>query len=144
MSSPAMAIAEELDEAECLRLISPDGVGRIGFAGEHGPTVLPVNYRVTDGVILFRAGLDSAVSENLRTGIAGAEYRVAFEVDALDEAARTGWSVLVRGPAHHVGSAAGQAAARAAGVEPWPGGEQDQFIRITPVQLTGRRIRRPA
>src|SRR3984957_7370409 len=144
MSSPAMAIAEELDAAECLRLISPGGVGRIGFTGEHGLTVLPVNYRVTGGVILFRAGLDSAVSGDLRTGIAGAEYRVAFEVDALDEATRTGWSVLVRGPAHHVGSAAGQAAARAAGVEPWPGGEKGQFIRITPVPGPRPRLRPPA
>jgi len=35
---------ELLDEAECLRLISPGGVGRLAYSGRFGPTVLPVNY----------------------------------------------------------------------------------------------------
>jgi hypothetical protein len=29
------------------------------------------------------------------------------------------------------------------GVEAWPGGEKDLFIRILPTRITGRRIRRP-
>jgi nitroimidazol reductase NimA-like FMN-containing flavoprotein (pyridoxamine 5'-phosphate oxidase superfamily) len=144
MPSPAVAIMEELDEAECLRLISPGGIGRIAFVGEYDLTVLPVNYRLADGVILFRTGRDSLTSEDLRTGNPHAEYRVAFEIDDFDTAARSGWSVLVQGPAHHVGPGAEEAAAGAAGVEPWPGGEKEQFIRITPVRITGRRIRQPA
>jgi nitroimidazol reductase NimA-like FMN-containing flavoprotein (pyridoxamine 5'-phosphate oxidase superfamily) len=141
MSSPAVAMMEDLDEAECLRLISPGGIGRIAFVGEYDLTVLPVNYRLVGGAVLFRTGRDGLTSEDLRTGNPPAEYRVAFEIDDLDAAARAGWSVLIQGPAHHVGDGAEEAAARAAGVEPWPGGEKDQFIRITPVRITGRRIR---
>ena len=144
MSRPALTIMEELDEAECLRLISPGGIGRIAFVGEYDLTVLPVNYRLAGGAILFRTGRDSLTSEDLRTGNPHAEYRVAFEIDDFDNAARAGWSVLIQGPAHHVAAGAEDAAARAAGVEPWPGGEKDQFIRITPVRVTGRRIRQPA
>jgi hypothetical protein len=29
------------------------------------------------------------------------------------------------------------------GVESWPGGEKDHFIKIAPVRITGRRVRQP-
>jgi nitroimidazol reductase NimA-like FMN-containing flavoprotein (pyridoxamine 5'-phosphate oxidase superfamily) len=141
LTTNSAAILAELDEAECLRLISPGGIGRIAFVGRFGLTVLPVNYRLAEGAILFRTAEDSDTAEDLRTGIAHADYKVAFEIDAFDEAAREGWSVLLQGPAHHVDSDAQQAAALAAGVEPWPSGPKDHFIRITPDRVTGRRIR---
>lgn len=131
-----------LDESECRRLIEPGGIGRLAFAGRYELTVLPVNYKVHDGTILFRTAHDSAMEEDLRTGIAHAEFRVAFEVDEFDMQAREGWSVLVQGPAHHLDSAGERDEALTAGVEPWPGGEREHFIRITPARITGRRIRR--
>jgi nitroimidazol reductase NimA-like FMN-containing flavoprotein (pyridoxamine 5'-phosphate oxidase superfamily) len=140
----ARAVLEKLDEAECLRLISPGGVGRIAFVGSYDLTVLPVNYRMVSGAILFRTAEDGLTEEDLRTGIAHGEYRVAFEVDHFDEAARGGWSVLVRGPAHHLDAEEEQEAARLAGVEPWAAGERNHFIRITPVRVTGRRIEKAA
>jgi hypothetical protein len=36
-------VIEELDEAECWRLIGGAEVGRIGFTGRYGQVVLPVN-----------------------------------------------------------------------------------------------------
>ena len=50
----APTVLEVLDEAECLRLISAGGVGRIAFTGRYGPTVLPVNYQLHQGTIVFR------------------------------------------------------------------------------------------
>lgn len=141
LTTNSAAILAELDEAECLRLISPGGIGRLAFVGRFGLTVLPVNYRLAEGTILFRTAQDSSTADDLRTGIAHAEYKVAFEIDDFDEAAREGWSVLLQGPAHHVDSDAQRPAALAAGVEPWPSGKKDQFIRITPDRVTGRRIR---
>lgn len=133
---------EILDEAECRRLIEPGGIGRLAFAGSYDLTVLPVNYKVHDGAILFRTAEDSTTQEDLRTGISHAEFRVAFEVDAFDMQAREGWSVLVQGPAHHLDSSEERAAAEAVGIDTWPSGEREHFIRITPVRITGRRIRR--
>lgn len=141
---PAQAVSEELEEAECLRLIAPGGVGRIAYSGRFYLTVLPVNYRLHDGSVVFRTAQDSPMGEDLRTGIADADYRVAFEIDDFDLDAREGWSVLIHGPAHHLDSESERSAAMAAGVEPWPGGKKDHFIRITPSRITGRRIRRPA
>ncbi|MDQ2875090.1 MAG: pyridoxamine 5'-phosphate oxidase family protein [Actinomycetota bacterium] len=141
MPRHAESITEILDERECLRLVAQNAVGRIAFVGQFDLTVLPVNYRLVDGAILFRTGQDSATVEDLTTGMRNAEYRVAFEVDHLDEASREGWSVLIQGPAHHVDPETEQAAALAAGIHPWAGGAKDHFIRIKAVRITGRRVR---
>jgi nitroimidazol reductase NimA-like FMN-containing flavoprotein (pyridoxamine 5'-phosphate oxidase superfamily) len=131
---------EPLDEAECLRLISPGGIGRIAFTGRYGLTVFPVNYRLHDGAIVFRTAQDSPTGEDLRTGIAHADYQVAFEIDQIDQVTRGGWSVLIHGPAHHMSSDAELAAVLESGVEPWPGGSREHAISITPSRITGRRL----
>jgi nitroimidazol reductase NimA-like FMN-containing flavoprotein (pyridoxamine 5'-phosphate oxidase superfamily) len=138
-------VPEPLDEAECLRLISPGGVGRLGYAGRYGPTVLPVNYGLHEGAIVFRTAHDSPTDEDLRTGIADAEYIVAFEIDDLHPATREGWSVLIQGPVQHVESEDERASVLDVVAEPWAGGVRELFLRIRPTRITGRRIsRRPA
>jgi nitroimidazol reductase NimA-like FMN-containing flavoprotein (pyridoxamine 5'-phosphate oxidase superfamily) len=132
---------EILGEDECVRLVAPGGIGRLVFAGRFDLTVLPVNYVFHDGSILFRTAQAGSIDEDLRTGIEHAEYRVAFEVDDFDAEAREGWSVLLQGPAHHLDDPHERADVLAAGVEPWPGGDREHFIRITPARITGRRIR---
>lgn len=132
---------DELSEDECRILISPGGVGRIAYSGRFGLTVLPVNYQVFEDTIVFRTALDSPMGEDLRSGIANAEYKVAFEIDELDNSERTGWSVLIQGAAHHVDSDTEHGSVRASGVEPWAGGTKEHYIRIVPSRITGRRIR---
>jgi nitroimidazol reductase NimA-like FMN-containing flavoprotein (pyridoxamine 5'-phosphate oxidase superfamily) len=134
-------VIEELDEAESLRLISAGGIGRIAYQSRFGPAVLPVNYRWHDGAVVFRTTRHSALDEDLQTGISGGDYVVAFQVDEIDIAGRQGWSVLIQGPAHHIEDEAERAAAEQAGVQPWPGGERELFLRIAPRRVTGRRIR---
>ena len=114
-----------MDDTESLRLISPGGVGRIAYTGRFGPTVLPVNYRLYEGTIVFRTAQDSPTDEDLRTGIAHAEYKVAFEIDDFSLDQREGWSVLIQGGAHHVDSDVERAAVLQAGVEAWPEGERE-------------------
>jgi len=131
---------EELDEAECLRLVSPGGIGRIAYSGRFGPMVLPVNYKLHEGTIVFRTVEDSPLDEDLRTGIANAEYRVAFEIDDFSRTAREGWSVLIQGALHHVDSEAERASVRESGVQPWASGPRDLYLRVIPARITGRRI----
>jgi nitroimidazol reductase NimA-like FMN-containing flavoprotein (pyridoxamine 5'-phosphate oxidase superfamily) len=132
---------ETLDEDECLRLISRGGIGRIAYSSRFGPAVLPVNYKLHDGAILFRTTQHGPLDEDLQTGIADADYVVAFEIDELDISERTGWSVLIHGPAHRVESEADRKSVEQAGVEPWPDGDRELFVRIVPSRVTGRRIR---
>ncbi len=135
-------IVEELTEAESLRLIEQAQIGRIGFTGRFGPVVLPVNYKIVDGSVVFRTAVGSPLGEDLRTGITDAEYKVAFEIDDVDPVARTGWSVMIQGAAHHVDDEQERAGTLRAGIEPWVGGEREQFVRITPTLISGRRVRR--
>jgi nitroimidazol reductase NimA-like FMN-containing flavoprotein (pyridoxamine 5'-phosphate oxidase superfamily) len=133
---------EHLDEAECLRLMSAGGVGRLAYTGQLGPAVIPVNYKLKDGDIVFRTQLDSPTDEDLRTGIQGADYKVSFEVDDFDEDTREGWFVFIQGPAHHVDSDDDRASAWAPGVHTPAERAREHFVRITPTFVTGRRLRR--
>ncbi|MET8865456.1 pyridoxamine 5'-phosphate oxidase family protein [Nonomuraea sp. NPDC004580] len=130
---------ETLDEAESLRLIAPGGIGRVAFSGSHGPTVLPVNYKLHDGNIIFRTAAGGPMDKDLRTGLEGVDIVIAFQIDHFDEATREGWSVLVQGPAHHMPPEDTADLARS-GVTPWAGGDRPLYIRITPQRVTGRRI----
>jgi nitroimidazol reductase NimA-like FMN-containing flavoprotein (pyridoxamine 5'-phosphate oxidase superfamily) len=132
-------VFEELSEEQCLNLISAGGIGRIAYTGRFGPAVLPVNYVLQDGAIVFRTAEHGPLDEDLRTGITGAEYKVAFEIDSIDLGNQQGWSVLIQGPAHHVTSEE-EDAVRGAGVEPWAPGPKELFVRIVPSRITGRRV----
>lgn len=133
---------EVLSEAESLVLVSSVGFGRLAYSGRYGLTVMPVNYKLHEGSILFRTAHNSPTDEDLRTGMPGAEYQVAFEVDHIDTDTREGWSVLIQGDAHHVDTEAERTSVLAAGLESWAGGEREHFLRIFPVRITGRRLRR--
>jgi nitroimidazol reductase NimA-like FMN-containing flavoprotein (pyridoxamine 5'-phosphate oxidase superfamily) len=144
-SSPAGSarrVVERLDEAECLELLGTEGLGRLVYNSRYGPTALPVEYKVYEGSIVFRTAQDTFTDEDLRTGIAHAEYHVALEIDQIDLAAREGWTVLVRGAAHHVDTEAERASIVDTGVEPWIEGEPEHFVRINPTRIWGHRIRR--
>ncbi|WP_062355234.1 pyridoxamine 5'-phosphate oxidase family protein [Herbidospora yilanensis] len=128
-----MSTLRNLTADECLALIAPGGVGRIAFTGSHGPTILPVNYRLDGDRIVLRTRTGGAMDGDLRTGIDDLEIVVAFEVDAIDPEHREGWSVLVQGPCHHTPGTPGA-----------PGGSwvdgRDHLITITPQRVTGRRL----
>jgi hypothetical protein len=90
-------------------------VGRIAFTGRYGLSIFPVNYKVYEGSIVFRTAGDSPFGEDLRTGVQYTEYKVAFEIDHLDPAAREGWSMLIHGLAHHMDTSAERALAEEIG-----------------------------
>ena len=135
-------VVEQLDEAACLELLSTGRIGRLIYNSRYGPVALPSEYKVHDGSIVFRTYLLTFTEEDLRTGIAHAEYQVAVEADQLDLEAREGWMVLVRGAAHHLDTEAERAAISGAGLEPWIEGVPAHFIRVTPTTLWGNRVLR--
>ncbi|WP_329138887.1 pyridoxamine 5'-phosphate oxidase family protein [Streptomyces sp. NBC_01476] len=124
----------ELDAAECRALMADHGVGRIGVRTPEGPAIVPVNYDVVDGAVVFRTAPGSAPS-------LAAGHETAFEVDRIDDALSRGWSVLVTGPAARVTDpeTVRHLTARAY-TTPWAGGERDEWIRLEPARVSGRRI----
>ncbi|MBO3749288.1 pyridoxamine 5'-phosphate oxidase family protein [Streptosporangiaceae bacterium NEAU-GS5] len=136
--SATPAALEVLSTQDCWELIGPGGVGRVAFAGLRGLTVLPVNYRVHDGVVVFRTRRGGEMEEDLRTGIKDVDRGIAFEIDRIDNVTESGWSVLLRGPAHLV--TGDEPVPAGEDVRPWAGGTRDLHIQITPHEITGRRV----
>lgn len=123
-----------LDPAECRRLLAPGGVGRVAYTSAAGPAVLPVNFALASGTVVFRTGQDTVLA-------AHSDEDVGFEVDHLDEAQAQGWSVLVLGRAHRVTEPAELRALKASiAIWPWAGGDREIYVRIVPTQVSGRRI----
>jgi len=131
-----MAEISEVPRDECVRLLATHAVGRLALVVDGQPHVLPVNYAVAGhGEVVFRTAAGSLLTEaSLR--------RVAFEVDAIDAQAHTGWSVVVLGYCRDIADAidAESAAMRALPLETWAPGTRDQWFKIVPTEITGRRI----
>jgi hypothetical protein len=84
---------------------------------------------------------DPVFDEDLRTGIADADYQVAVEADQVDPQARKGWIVMARGAAHHLDTEAERAPVIDAGLEPWIEDVPAHYIRVTPTTIFGVRVR---
>jgi hypothetical protein len=133
---------QPLSEADCMSLLAGGGMARLVYSSRYGPTALPVVYRI-DGESIVVGTWDPALfDEDLRTGIAHAEYQVAVEVDLIDLEAREGWIVLVRGAAHHIDTEAERALLIGPDLEPWIEGVPAHLIRVTPTSTWGNRILR--
>ena len=66
---------------------------------------------------------------------------VAFEIDGVDEEARRGWSVVVRGTAERVMQAHDLVELwTKTGPVPWAAGTRTLHIAITPRTITGRDV----
>ncbi|WP_329331858.1 pyridoxamine 5'-phosphate oxidase family protein [Streptomyces sp. NBC_00663] len=124
-----------LGDAECRRRLGTHGVGRLAVSTADGPTVLPVNYTVVDGTIVFRTTPAATPSEALGR-------RVAFEVDHIDEAMSRGWSVLVRGRARHAEDPdTVRRLTQRAYSAPWAGGRRELWVCVDADEITGRELR---
>ena len=122
-----------LDRDECASLLGTQRIGRVGLATPT-PMVLPVQYAVLDGDVVFR----TAPGEKLIAAVLG--RTVAFEVDDFDASATTGWSVVVVGPSEEVTDRTELARMRELELHPWAGELRDRFVRIRTDELTGRRV----
>jgi nitroimidazol reductase NimA-like FMN-containing flavoprotein (pyridoxamine 5'-phosphate oxidase superfamily) len=127
----------ELDEDVCRQMLTRCTFGRIAFDDpSEGVSILPVNCVVAEDAVLFRCQAGTAL-DRLGDGLA-----VAFEADGTDPIAESGWSVMVRGTAHHVTSAERIAGLADTVVHPWAPGRRDRWIEIRPRRMTGRIIKR--
>lgn len=126
---------EELSAPECETLLANHFFGRLAvWSGEH-PAVLPVLYRLLDGDVVFR----TAPGEKLVAAVLGQE--VVFEIDAVEPARRTGWSVNVVGRAEHIVDRDEKKRVEQLGLEPWAGDYRNEYMRLRTERISGRRIR---
>jgi transcriptional regulator with XRE-family HTH domain len=127
-------VLEEMRAEESQSLLAAGGVGRVAFNLTGRLTVVPVNFEMYNGLVVFRTSATNAVARD------GASS-VAFEVDRIDEGMHEGWSILVSGIARQAAGRELQQLRSALAVEPWAGGARGVYIVIEPEQISGRRIR---
>jgi nitroimidazol reductase NimA-like FMN-containing flavoprotein (pyridoxamine 5'-phosphate oxidase superfamily) len=125
----------ELGRQECLRLLAKVPVGRIVHTRRALPAVLPVNFCLdgNEAVVLCT----SATSE-LARAVDGTV--VAFEVDEVDAASHSGWSVVVTGPATVVTDSVEHERLVRSGPRAWVPSPRQIFVRIESELVTGREL----
>jgi hypothetical protein len=128
---------EVLSRAECLRLLGSVSLGRIGLTCDALPTVLPVNFRLVDDEIRFRA------SEGTKLAAATQHAVVAFEVDHVEPMSHTGWSVVVTGLARRVTDPAALEPDAVSFLPRWAPGPNGAVVGISLDLVSGRRLMGP-
>ncbi|MDH6577819.1 pyridoxamine 5'-phosphate oxidase family protein [Kitasatospora sp. MAP5-34] len=124
----------KLTTPECWDRLGEHGIGRVALSGDAGPAVLPVNYLVDSGTIVYRTAPGHVTA-------AAVGHEVAFEVDHVDDQLSQGWSVLIVGTAEHLTDPdTVQRLAEVDEAKPWAGGARNLWIRVVPARVTGRRI----
>ena len=131
-----MTVPRELSPDECVALLSVGSVGRVGLCAADGPQIVPVNYVLDGKSIVFRTSAYGLLGRHdWSSGV------VAFEVDELEAATRSGRSVVVRGPAERIEDPDEMdAIAWTTDPSPWAGGLRRQYVRVRFSEMTGRAV----
>ena len=126
--------ATVLSTETCLELLRGETVGRLAVSIRDHPDIFPINYTVDRGGIVFR----TAEGAKLAASVLG--RGVAFEVDGLDLDAGEAWSVVVKGHAVEIEGMYELLDALELPLFPWHASPKHRFVRIEPVEITGRRF----
>jgi len=129
---------KQLSRAQCMELVGSVPVGRVGTTSGALPVVLPVNFTLLDGNVIFRTvpgtKLDAAV-----TGMV-----VAFECDCYETNGLSGWSVLMQGIASEISDRSLLERLRAIPLASWAlDRSADRVVSIEPAMVSGRSFLRP-
>lgn len=125
---------EHLSRDACMRLVGQASLGRIVFTRQALPAVELVNFALDNGDIIIRTGSGGKLAAATRGAV------VAFEVDSVDSAAHTAWSVTIVGLAEAVTDREEIRRIDLVAPVPWAPGEHDHLIRISPTLVNGRRL----
>lgn len=125
---------EVLDNTECRRLMVVGTVGRLGYGADDQQRIIPMNYVLDHGYLVFRTSEDSEVARCV------VGRPVAFEVDDIDPFLQAGWSVLVTGTAEILPREELRAMDVGETPEPWASGIRSLYIRVPLTDISGRRV----
>jgi hypothetical protein len=123
-----------LTASSCWALLRATEVGRLAVWVDGHPAIFPINFIVDHGTILFR----TAEGAKLAATIDAPE--VAFEADGDDPAAAQAWSVVLRGHAEEVTKIPDLVDTMTLPLFPWQLGPKHRFVRLVPVEISGRRF----
>ena len=123
----------ELAPYECWQLLEqPVRIARVVWTLDGAPAIVPVNYTVADGALWFQTTPGSRLAQECPG------RRILVEIDSVDPAAQSGWSVIVAGVAESVDAV--DVPDILGGLQVWPRGHRPVFVRVEADQVTGRRL----
>jgi nitroimidazol reductase NimA-like FMN-containing flavoprotein (pyridoxamine 5'-phosphate oxidase superfamily) len=124
-----------LSRDECLQLLAANNFGRLAVTMET-PVIRPVNYAFDERSqsVVFRTAAGSKFHALLL------QANAAFEIDGIDAAARTGWSVIIIGMAQEITSPSEIRRLDRLGLDHWAPGAKPYWMRIRAWTVTGRQI----
>jgi nitroimidazol reductase NimA-like FMN-containing flavoprotein (pyridoxamine 5'-phosphate oxidase superfamily) len=125
---------EILSENQCRTLLRQGAVGRVAVTVAALPAIFPVNYALLDGDIVFLTGDGTKLRAALVRAV------VAFEVDHIDPARPSGWSVMAVGVAEEITDPGELRTVTEFGLRPFADGDRSHVVRIRPEFVSGRRI----
>lgn len=124
----------ELPTDQCWQLLRSTSLGRIAVSAAGLVDIFPINYAVNEAArtMYFRTApgtklLELAINDH-----------VALEIDGHDEF--EAWSVVVKGRAERVERQSEMDAAERLGLEPWIPTLKYRWVRIDPIEISGRRF----
>jgi nitroimidazol reductase NimA-like FMN-containing flavoprotein (pyridoxamine 5'-phosphate oxidase superfamily) len=131
MSDP---LTETLTEEECWEFLGLHEIGRLATAVAGEPEIFPINYAVARRQVYLRTVPGTKLIELV------VNSKVAFEVDQWGP--DMAYSVVVKGSAEVLDDDADLATAHATGLTSYSDTDQDVWVRLTPTEVTGRRLHR--
>jgi nitroimidazol reductase NimA-like FMN-containing flavoprotein (pyridoxamine 5'-phosphate oxidase superfamily) len=123
-----------LTRDECMRLMRDATLGRVGITVDALPVILPVNFRLLGERIVFRTSPGTKLDAATRNAI------VAFEVDEIEPASHSGWSVVVVGTAREVSDPDDVEELALANIPRWAPATSERVVEVSTELVTGRRI----
>jgi uncharacterized protein len=127
-----------LTREECLERLRGAVVGRIGYVADGTAMILPVNFALLDGDVVFCTAKGSKLSW------LGLREHVTFEADESRPADHEGWSVLIRGVAREVTNPEELAVLRRRPLHSWLRSPDEHWVRISIGTMSGRALHRAA
>ena len=124
----------DLTSDVCEQLLRAGAMGRVALCTADGPHIVPLNYSVVDGFVVFRTSPYSLL------GTFGRNALLAFEVDHVDLERRRSWSVVVRGRCEWLEDPLAIARVEATRQMPWASGSRHLYLRIPLAAISGRKL----
>ncbi len=125
---------EILSEDQCWSLLESVEVGRLAMAVAGDVDIFPINFIVHDRSLVFRTAEGTKLVEVVISP------RVAFEADGYDPEHGKAWSVVCKGEASRIDHFDEIYQAQELPLFPWNHSPKEQFVRIRPDSLSGRRF----
>ncbi len=127
----------QLERAECLELLARTSFGRLAVSrGGNAPSIRPVNYVFDEASqsVVFSTAYGSKLHALLNSA------KAAFEIDGVDPATHTGWSVIVVGVTEEISNPMERRRLEKLGLDSWAPGPKPHWVRIRAWTVSGRQI----